>query len=549
MSSLADFEKLRVGLIQKIATADTPEKISALLAQINSPSDSAQNSGNTNVEEVNDVDVEEEDKVIQKTPEEVIAARQFLKGLGPQGMCKFQTSLVSKSSRTTSEDDNANSDGLRGQDISRTDFLSISTDVPSNMLLNLADFLFEEGEKSDRLIVRDVLFKIVGNFNSARQNMSTATFLSFDRLDKRKDKGSASLASILSKFSPYNHPLVKSGMKNVNTVAQEFFHTFHNNPKSDGCVTEDEWELYVVNQSFFIDKDSDFELFLRRTWKLSGTFHLDTAPSSYESTNTSSPGRSTGRKLMTDKHGEIYGSTFSISADKDNCSTTPLPRGGKKTFSNELKNRHVGSHMKGAAAMSIDDVSPSGRKVHVSHNVSQLDGMTPTEGSEMLRASRKQISVNKDTLSGSGVDPGELNYKMGLKKFSAKDHFLGNAIGVASNEEGEVKNRGLKRLPVGSDTHFKDGHVAEDDIEPPRGLKRISVSSNMDNSGLSKAEAVVVRKRQNKSLESNKPYYWDDKNDSAAKAKDNDFSESISGRRKGGIKKITPGGNSQIIFG
>ena len=95
MSSLADFEKLRVGLIQKIATADTPEKISALLAQINSPSDSAQNSGNTNVEEVNDVDVEEEDKAIQKTPEEVIAARQFLKGLGPQGMCKFQTSLVS----------------------------------------------------------------------------------------------------------------------------------------------------------------------------------------------------------------------------------------------------------------------------------------------------------------------------------------------------------------------------------------------------------------------------------------------------------------------
>ena len=113
---------------------------------------------------------------------------------------------------------------------------------------------------------------------------------------------------------------------------------------------------------------------------------------------------------------------------------------------------------------------------------------------------------------------------------------------MASNQEGEVKNRGLKRLPVGSDTHFKDGHVAEDDIEPPRGLKRISVSSNMDNSGLSNAEAVVVRKRQNKSLESNKPYYWDDKNNSAAKAKDNDFSESISGRRKGGIKKITPGG-------
>ena len=125
---------------------------------------------------------------------------------------------------------------------------------------------------------------------------------------------------------------------------------------------------------------------------------------------------------MTDKHGEIYGSTFSISADKDNGSTTPLSR-GKKTFSNELKNRHVGSHMKGAAAMSIDDISPSGRKVHVSHNVSQLEGMTPAEGSEVLRASRKLISVNKDTLSGSGVDPGELNYKMGLKKICAKDHF------------------------------------------------------------------------------------------------------------------------------
>ena len=123
---------------------------------------------------------------------------------------------------------------------------------------------------------------------------------------------------------------------------------------------------------------------------------------------------------MTDKHGEIYGSTFSISADKDNGSTTPLSR-GKKTFSNELKNRHVASHMKGAAAMSIDDVSPSGRKF-VSHNVSQLDGMTPTEGSEVLRASRKLINTTK-TLSGSGVDPGELNYKMGLKKISAKDHF------------------------------------------------------------------------------------------------------------------------------
>ena len=77
----------------------------------------------------------------------------------------------------------------------------------------------------------------------------------------------------------------------------------------------------------------------------------------------------------------------------------------------------------------------------------------------------------------------------------------------------------------------------EDDIEPPRGLKRISVSSNMDNSGLSNAEAVVVRKRQNKSLESNKPYYWDDKNNSAAKAKDNDFSESMSGEERGELRK------------
>ena len=48
MASLADFEKLRVGLIQKIATADTPEKISALLAQMNNIP-TADNNNDTNV--------------------------------------------------------------------------------------------------------------------------------------------------------------------------------------------------------------------------------------------------------------------------------------------------------------------------------------------------------------------------------------------------------------------------------------------------------------------------------------------------------------------
>ena len=93
--------------------------------------------------------------------------------------------------------------------------------------------------------------------------------------------------------------------------------------------------------------------------------------------------------------------------------------------------------------------------------------------------------------------------------------------------------------------------MAEDDVEPARGLKRIVVANNMDNAGLSNSERKVVRKRQNKTMQSNKPYYWDDSNKKNGdnSKKDNDFTQSISGRRKGGMKKITPGGNSQIIFG
>ena len=46
-----------------------------------------------------------------------------------------------------------------------------------------ADFLFEEGEKNDRLIVRDVLFKL-WEVQILRQNMSIG--IPLDRLDKRK---------------------------------------------------------------------------------------------------------------------------------------------------------------------------------------------------------------------------------------------------------------------------------------------------------------------------------------------------------------------------
>ena len=199
--------------------------------------------------------------------------------------------------------------------------------------------------------------------------------------------------------------------------------------------------------------------------------------------------RSKGRKLMTDKHGEIYGGTFSISSDSK---ATPISPKGKKTFVQEHKDRNIGSHMKGAAAMSMEEVSPSGRKVHQDHNVSQLKGMTPNEGSEVPRASRKLINnMDKDTLSGSGVDPGELNLKIGLRKISKKNHFDGSSVGVASNHEGEVSGRGLKRLPVSNESHFKSGHVAEDDVEPARGLKRIVVANNMDNAGLSNSERKV----------------------------------------------------------
>ena len=552
MASLADFEKLRVGLIQKIATADTPEKISALLAQMNNiptadnnndtndNGSSKDDSNNDNADETKTIEIKEEDA------KEIIAARQYLQSVGPYGMYKFQTSFGFVSTNNNSDNNNNNNNDNNSDSISRSDFLSINTDIPSNIFNDLANVLFTG---NDSILVKDILLKIIGNFNATRQNMCSATFTSFDRIDKKKDKNYASLASILTKFSPYNHPLVKSGVKNVDVVAQEFFDTFTIEPENNGSVSSEEWERYVMNQSLFIDNDASFELFLRRTWQMSGTFHLNKILVTGESSSLSTPDhRSKGRKLMTDKHGEIYGGTFSISSDSK---ATPISPKGKKTFVQEHKDRNIGSHMKGAAAMSMEEVSPSGRKVHQDHNVSQLKGMTPNEGSEVPRASRKLINMGKDTLSGSGVDPGELNLKIGLRKISKKNHFDGSSVGVASNHEGEVSGRGLKRLPVSNESHFKSGHVAEDDVEPARGLKRIVVANNMDNAGLSNSERKVVRKRQNKTMESNKPYYWDDSNKKTGdnSKKDNDFTQSISGRRKGGMKKITPGGNSQIIFG
>jgi hypothetical protein len=547
MASVADFEKLRVSLIQKIATADTPEKISALLAQMNNiPTTNAAAGGGEkdSADDMSESKINEVEEAV--VPKEVLASREYLHSGGPHGMYKFQTSLTALgngSNSSINNSDDSNNSNNNDNNISRNDFLSMNTNMPSNILDGLANVLFKNNETR---LVKDILLEIIGNFNATRQNMCTATFVSFDRIDKKKDKNTASLASILTTFAPYNHPLVKSGTKTVNAVAQEFFNSFKNDPESNGAVTSEEWERYVMNQSFFIDDDASFELFLRRTWQMTGTFHLNKILITGQSSNMSTPEqRNKGRKLMTDKHGEIYGGTFSISSDSK---STPISPRGKKTFVKQHQDRNIGSHMHGAAAMSIEEISPSGRKFHHTHNVSQLEGMTPSQGSEIPRASRKLINVDKDTLSGSGVDPGELDLKIGLRKISKKNHFDGSSVGVASNHEGEVSERGLRRLPVSNESHFKNGHVADEDAEPARGLKRIVVANNMDNAGLSNAEAKVVRKRQNKTMQSQKPYYWDDKN-SKKRGDDNDFRDSISGRKKGGMKKMTPGGNSQIIFG
>ena len=182
------------------------------------------------------------------------------------------TAFFTSFSTDSSDNNNNNNNDNNSDSISRSDFLSINTDIPSNIFNDLANVLFTG---NDSILVKDILLKIIGNFNATRQNMCSATFTSFDRIDKKKDKNYASLASILTKFSPYNHPLVKSGVKNVDVVAQEFFDTFTIEPENNGSVSSEEWERYVMNQSLFIDNDASFELFLRRTWQMSGTFHLN----------------------------------------------------------------------------------------------------------------------------------------------------------------------------------------------------------------------------------------------------------------------------------
>ena len=117
MTSMADFEKLRVSLIQKIATADTPEKISALLAQMNNipTTDAADGgSGKDSADDMSESKINEVKEVV--VPEEVLAAREYLHSTGPHGMYKFQTSLTAlgngSNSSSNNSDDNNNSNNM-----------------------------------------------------------------------------------------------------------------------------------------------------------------------------------------------------------------------------------------------------------------------------------------------------------------------------------------------------------------------------------------------------------------------------------------------------
>ena len=512
MAALSDFEKMRMALIQNIASASTPEKVAALLAKFNSPEAEAA------AEETKE---KEEDPPALKESEFVVNARKALRKVGPANFFKFGQLLAG------SDGENTGTVSVESLEGAFAGVLGSAGDLSDEVFDGLKnEFIDPSGGGG---VAHGALYEALlgGALEGSRKNMSDSAFQSFERVGA--DQKCISLASLLETFSPKNHPDVKAGTVTADQIAVEFWQMFRCTD-GEGRVSTDDWERYSRVQSAMHDDDETFQLFLRRVWKMSGNFllydYIQTSPSKQPTV------RETGKKMIQHRHDELYRGQVSVTTPE----SVVVKHHGKKA------GKHMESHMSGASAMSTADEPKRGKKAHRYDNVSQLEGMTPKKEVEYRRSKKISERSPIDTLSGSGVDPGQLSVKPSLRLIEKQDHFHSDTVGVAHTKD---PVRGLKHNDEIHADHFENG-IAQDEQPSPRGLKRIVVEGHMENTGVSSAKLETLRERTSKSIVSHDPYYWNEKQSVKNRhSKD----EEPKYRGKSIRKGVTPGGNSQIVFG
>jgi hypothetical protein len=532
MASMSDFEKMRMGLIQSIASASTPEKVAELLAKL-TPVQSATTPGESPADAA-----EEPEEVVEEEAESahVVSARATLRQAGPTAFYRFGRMLAAA--------DTANTGVLSDASFEEVVFKALPG-LPRDVFEGLTtEFAATAGEKDAQtgILYNDCYEQLLGEFNHARQNASNATFNAFAKIGT--DGVHRSLASVINTFSPDNHPDVKSGRASADEIAQNFFDTF-TCESGNGRVAKKDWDDFARIQSAMHDTEFDWEHYLRRTWKMPGMYHLNKVLESAEE-------RTTPVNRRKQNHGNdalIYRGQLSVTSP-DSMPEERERTDGKRTFLRDMQ-----SHMKGASALSTEVPEYEGQgRFHpeTSQAASHFGVGMVHEKEEERRQTKKSVSNSRpNTLSGSGVDPGELEHRSTLRVIQKTDHFAAGSVGVAGNNDGEEPVHGLKPHAETLRSHFEGSHVPVEDPSPSRGLKRIVPADNMVNSGLSNAELETLRTRESKSMTSDNPYYWKEQPAAGTKSKKNMQSEDVQTPTRGKAIKPgqTPGGNSQIVFG
>lgn len=100
--------------------------------------------------------------------------------------------------------------------------------------------------------------------SKARKNVIGQAFM---KLDKQSD-GIITIEDLKGVYSVKFHPKFQNGEMTEDECLREFLDSFDSPDEKDGEVTKEEFENYYAGVSASIDKDSYFDLMMRKAWKL-----------------------------------------------------------------------------------------------------------------------------------------------------------------------------------------------------------------------------------------------------------------------------------------